>query len=146
LLDRAARRLDEPAWTGAHHTLGDELLRPSVIYGPAMAKLRAKVEVHAFAHVTGGGIPGNLARVLPGDCDARVERGTWEEPRIFAEVQRAGDVPQPEMVEVFNLGLGMLCVVRREDLFATLDTVHSTGHDAWSVGEIVAGHGYVHVG
>src|SRR5438045_2360398 len=68
LLDRADRRLDDPAWPGAHHTLGDELIRPSAIYAPAMRKLREKVPVHAFAHITGGGIPGNLQRVLPGDC------------------------------------------------------------------------------
>ena len=65
LLDRADRRLDDPAWPGAHHSLADELLRPSVIYAPAMLKLREHVPVHTFAHVTGGGIPGNLARVLP---------------------------------------------------------------------------------
>ena len=75
LLDRAGRRLDEPAWKGARHTLGDELLRPSVIYAPAMRQLRERVDVHAFAHVTGGGIPDNLARVLPGNCDAVVRRG-----------------------------------------------------------------------
>ena len=67
--------------------------------------------VHAFAHVTGGGIPGNLVRVLPDRCDAVVERGRWEEPRIFAEIQRAGDVADDEMEHVFNLGLGMLAVV-----------------------------------
>jgi phosphoribosylformylglycinamidine cyclo-ligase len=145
LLDRAGRRLDEPAWRGAHHTLGDELLRPSVIYAPAMRRLRDKVDVHAFAHVTGGGIPGNLARVLPGDCDAHVERRSWDEPRIFAEIRAAGNVPDAEMDHVFNLGLGMLAIVRRDDLFATLDLVRSTGHDAWPVGEIVEGRGHVTV-
>ncbi len=74
LLDRAGRRLDDPAWKGAHHSLGDELLRPSVIYAPAMRKLREHVDVHAFAHVTGGGIPDNLARVLPAHCDAALHR------------------------------------------------------------------------
>ena len=89
LIDRAGRDLDAPAWKGWHHSLGEELLRPSVIYAPAMAALRRKVEVHAFAHVTGGGIPGNLSRVLPHGVDGVVHRGVWEEPRIFAEVQAA---------------------------------------------------------
>ena len=111
LLDRAGRDLDGPAWPGAHHSLADELLTPSVIYAPAMLELARKVPVHAFAHVTGGGIPGNLARVLPDSCDAVVYRGRWEEPRIFAEVQRAGDVSDSEMEAVCNLGLGMLAVV-----------------------------------
>ena len=136
LLERAGRRLDDPAWKGAHHSLGDELLRPSVIYAPAMRKLRERVDVHAFAHVTGGGIPDNLARVLPAHCDAVLHRGTWDEPRIFAEIQAAGDVPDDEMAHVFNLGLGMLAVVAPEDRFDTLDAVRSAGHEAWLVGEV----------
>jgi phosphoribosylformylglycinamidine cyclo-ligase len=108
-----------------------------------MRRLREKVEVHAFAHVTGGGIPANLARVLPSRCDAHVERGRWDEPRVFAEIQAAGNVADSEMEHVFNLGLGMLVVVTGDDLFATLDHVRSAGHDAWAVGEIVEGRGRV---
>src|SRR5204862_6598061 len=77
LLDRAGMSLSEPAWPGAHHSLADELLEPSVIYAPAMLELARRVPVHAFAHVTGGGIPGNLVRVLPDRCDGVVWRGTW---------------------------------------------------------------------
>jgi phosphoribosylformylglycinamidine cyclo-ligase len=143
LLDRAGGHLDDPAWAGAHHSLGEELLRPSVIYAPVMRKLRERVRVHAFAHVTGGGIPGNLARVLPDHCDGVITRGTWDVPRIFTEIQHAGRVPDEEMEQVFNLGLGMLAVVTPEHLFATLDLVRSSGHDAWPVGEIVEGRGRV---
>jgi phosphoribosylformylglycinamidine cyclo-ligase len=143
LLDRAGRRLDDPAWTGAHHSLGDELLRPSVIYAPAARRLRDHVSVHAFAHITGGGIPANLARVIPPHCDARVTRGTWDEPRIFEEVQAAGNVSDDEMQHVFNLGLGMLAVVASEDRLDTLDVIRAAGHDAWLVGEIVEGRGRV---
>ncbi|HEY7104790.1 MAG TPA: phosphoribosylformylglycinamidine cyclo-ligase [Acidimicrobiia bacterium] len=145
LLERAGRRLADPAWRGAHHTLGDELLRPSAIYAPAMRKVRDRVPVHAFAHVTGGGIPANLARVLPAHCDAVVHRGTWDEPRVFAEVQRAGAVPDDEMERVFNLGLGMLAAVAAEDRLDTLDAIRSAGHDAWLVGEIVEGRGRVSI-
>ena len=112
LLERAGLRLDEPALAGRRHSLADELLdaeRRST--RPRCWSSRRHVEVHAFAHVTGGGIPGNLARVLPDRCDAVVERGRWEEPRIFAEIQRAGDVADDEMEHVFNLGVGMLAVV-----------------------------------
>jgi phosphoribosylformylglycinamidine cyclo-ligase len=143
LLDRDGRRLDAPAWAGARHSLADELLRPSVIYAPAMRKLRDKLDVHAFAHVTGGGIPANLARVLPPHCDAVVRRGSWDEPRIFSEIQAAGNVSNDEMEHVFNLGLGMLVVVDRDLAFATLDTLRSAGHGTWSVGEIVEGRGRV---
>ena len=65
LLDVGGRDLDAPAWKGSHHSLADELLRPSVIYAPAVVELCRTLEVHGIAHVTGGGIPGNLARVLP---------------------------------------------------------------------------------
>ncbi len=146
LLEVAQRSLDEPAWPGADRSLGDELLVPSVVYAPVMAELRARVDVHAFAHVTGGGIPGNLARVLPRECDAVVERGTWTEPRIFAEVQQASAVPDDEMARVFNLGLGMLAVVEPADAPAALAAIHGQGHDAWVVGEIRAGHGTVTLG
>lgn len=145
LLERRGRSLDDPAWDGAHHSLGEELLIPSVIYAPAMAELRRHTEVHAFAHITGGGIPGNLVRSLPDRCDGVVHRGTWDEPRVFAEIQAAGDVSDDEMEQVFNLGLGMLAVVPRGDAFRALDTVRAAGQDAWVVGEIVEGHGRAHV-
>jgi phosphoribosylformylglycinamidine cyclo-ligase len=143
LLEREGRHLDDAAWSGAHHTLGEELLRPSIIYAPAMRSLREQVGVHGFAHITGGGIPGNVVRILPSHCDAVVRRGTWDEPRIFAEVQRAGAVSDDEMEHVFNLGLGMVAVVAAGDRLDTLDAIRSAGHDAWLVGEIVEGRGRV---
>lgn len=142
LLDRAGRRLDEPAWAGADSTLGDELLRPSVIYAPVVAAVRRVVEVRALGHVTGGGIAGNLARVLPSGCDARVRRGSWPEPRIFAEVAAAGSVEPAEMERVFNLGLGMLAVVPgADDARRAVEVVESRGLGAWVVGEVTAGTG-----
>jgi phosphoribosylformylglycinamidine cyclo-ligase len=145
LLDRGARRLDDVAWPGAHNTLGDELIRPSVIYAPAMRKLRERVDVHAFAHVTGGGLPANIARVLPAHCDASLRRGTWEEPRIFAEIQAAGDVADGEMEHVFNLGIGMVAVVAAEDRFVALDAVRAAGQEATIVGEVSEGRGRVSI-
>ncbi len=143
LLDRGRRDLAGAAWPGAHHSLAAELLRPSAIYAPALLKLASEVSVHAFAHVTGGGIPGNLARVLPDRCDAVVKRGDWEEPRIFTEIQSAGAVPQKEMEHVFNLGLGMLAVVPANAALHAVDVIRAEKHDAWLVGEIVDGHGHV---
>jgi phosphoribosylformylglycinamidine cyclo-ligase len=141
--ERAGRSLDAPAWRGARHSLGAELLRPSVIYSPAIAQLRRHAEVHALCHVTGGGIPGNLARVLPDGCDGIVQRGRWDEPRVFTAIQTAGDVSDDEMEHVFNLGLGMLAVVAGSDVHPALDAVRSGGHEAWLVGAIEEGHGRV---
>jgi phosphoribosylformylglycinamidine cyclo-ligase len=145
LLDIAARPLDAPAWDGAPHSLADELLLPSVIYSPALVALCRAVDVHGMAHVTGGGIPGNLARVLPPGCDAVIRRGAGSVPPIFGEIQRLGDVDDAEMAKVFNLGLGMLAVVPAHDLFQALDLLRGRGHDAMQVGEIARGGGLVHV-
>jgi phosphoribosylformylglycinamidine cyclo-ligase len=143
LLDRAGRALDEPAWPGAETTLADELLRPSVIYAPTLAALRAEVPVHAFAHITGGGLPGNVNRVLPTDGDAHIARGRWPEPRIFAEVQRAGDVADAEMVSVFNLGVGMVAVLPASDAPRAVEVVDAAGLGAWVIGKIGPGSGRV---
>ncbi len=142
-IERAGRGLDEPAWRGARHTLGAELLRPSVIYAPALLALRRKVEVHGLCHVTGGGIPGNLARILPDDCDAVIERGAWETPRIFSIVQAAGAIGDDEMAHVFNLGIGMLAVVPAGAARRGVDALRAAGHQAWLVGEIRDGEGNV---
>lgn len=145
LFDRAGRDIHDAAWPGAHITLADVLLEPSVIYAPAMLELAHEVPVRAFAHITGGGLPGNVNRVLPDRCDAVVQRGTWDEPRVFSIIQEAGAVPDDEMAAVFNLGLGMIAVVAPDAAEAAVDTVRSAGHDAWIVGDVVDGHGRVHV-
>ena len=145
LLDRAGRALHEPAFDGAHHDLAEELLRPSVIYAPAVLALQRVVEVRAAAHVTGGGIPGNLSRVLPDRCDAVVDRNTWEPPRVFGEIQRLGDIDDEEMARVFNLGIGMIVVVAPDDLYRSLDVLRSNGHIAHEIGTISDGNGRVHL-
>jgi phosphoribosylformylglycinamidine cyclo-ligase len=146
LLENAGRELHEPAWSGAPHTLADELLVPSVVYAPAIAALLRHVDVRAVAHVTGGGLPGNLARVLPDGADAQLDPGTWEAPRIFGEIQRLGEVSDDEMRKVFNLGIGMVVVVAADEVHRTLDLLRTEGHRAVQIGEIVSGHGQVRFG
>jgi phosphoribosylformylglycinamidine cyclo-ligase len=141
LVEPGDRRLDDPAWPGADVTLGEELLRPSVIYSPALRRLAGDVEVHAFAHVTGGGIPGNLSRVLPRGLGAEIRRGSWPEPPIFAVVADAGGVADEEMIRVFNLGLGMLIVVPDGEVSRALASLAAAGHDAYEVGRIIDGAG-----
>jgi phosphoribosylformylglycinamidine cyclo-ligase len=143
LLERGGRSLDDPAFDGAHHTLGEELLSPSVIYAPAVRSLLGAVDVRAVAHITGGGIPGNLTRMLPASCDAVVERRSWESPRIFTEIQRLGAIDDDEMAKVFNLGIGMVVVVPRRDAFKALDLLRRQGHRAVEIGEVVEGRGEV---
>ncbi len=143
LLEVAGLPLDGPAYEGAPHSLADELLVPSVIYAPAVSALLRAVDVRAVAHITGGGIPGNLVRVLPRHVDAVVERRSWEMPRIFLEIQRHGTISDEEMAKVFNLGIGMIVVVPAEDAHRALDVLRASGQRAVEVGRIERGQGQV---
>ncbi|HVF75882.1 MAG TPA: phosphoribosylformylglycinamidine cyclo-ligase [Acidimicrobiales bacterium] len=145
LFDVARRKLDDAAWAGSHRTIADELLEPSVIYAPAIGALLREVDVHGVAHITGGGIPGNVSRMLPDNRDAVVSRSQWEPPRIFSEIQRLGGISDDEMARVFNLGLGMVIAVPPVDVFRAIDVLRERGHYAVRVGEITRGRGTVHV-
>jgi phosphoribosylformylglycinamidine cyclo-ligase len=100
--------------------------------------------VHGIAHITGGGLPGNVPRVLAEDVDAVFERDRWPVPRIFAEVQEAGGVDDDEMARVFNLGLGMVLVLPRRVVDLTLAGLAAAGQEAVVVGELVPGRRRVH--
>lgn len=147
LLERAGRALEGPAWDGAGDwTLADELLRPSVIYAPAiLALLDAGVDIHAVAHITGGGLPGNVPRVLAPDVDAVFERGSWPVPRIFSEIQRAGEVADSEMLRVFNLGLGMVVAVPADAVDAATGVLSAAGHPPLVVGGLRVGNRCVQI-
>ncbi len=139
----ADRSLHDAAYPGAHHSLADELLEPSVIYAPAVSALLGTVDVRGLAHITGGGIPAKLGRVLPPELDAVVRLGTWAQPPVFAEIQRLGGVSDEEMRRVFNLGIGMIAVVGPETAFRAIDCLREKGHRAVTVGEVVPGSGQV---
>ena len=144
--DLAARPLDAPAWEGASTTVADELLTPSVIYAPAVLEAVREAEVHAIAHITGGGIPGNLNRVLTPDTDAVVDRASWQTPPIFGELQRLGHVADDEMAKVFNMGVGMIMAVPPSSRGAVLSVLTEHGHEPAVIGQIVEhGTGLVHL-
>jgi phosphoribosylformylglycinamidine cyclo-ligase len=145
LLEVAGRPLDGPAWDGASASLADELLRPSVIYTPAVLAVLRAVEVHAVAHITGGGLPGNLPRVLAPDVDAVVRRDRWRTPRIFDEVQAAGQVTDDEMARVFNLGVGMVLALPTDEVSEAVEVLAGFGHEPVVIGELVPGNCTVHV-
>jgi phosphoribosylformylglycinamidine cyclo-ligase len=141
LLDRAGRSLDDPAWAGASHTVADELLRPSVVYAPAVLEVRRRLgpALRACAHVTGGGIVGNLPRALPADLGAVLDRSSWDEPRVFAEIQRLGAVEEAEMDRVFNRGVGMALVVDPAAVGEVLEVLASAERPSSLIGSVVAG-------
>jgi phosphoribosylformylglycinamidine cyclo-ligase len=141
LLESAGRDLAGPAWAGASTTLADELLLPSVIYAPAIVALLHNVDVHAVAHITGGGLPGNLPRALPDNCHPVLDRSRWAVPPIFSEIQRAGGISDAEMARVFNLGLGMVIAVDHGSVATAVEAVGPFGHSAVVVGTVVEGAG-----
>jgi phosphoribosylformylglycinamidine cyclo-ligase len=128
---------------GVNHTLGEELLTPTRIYAQDCLNLIAECEVHAFAHVTGGGIPGNLNRVMPDTMDAIVDRSTWRPQPIFDLVQSKGRIEVAEMEATFNMGVGMFAVVAASDADRAMAVLTARGVEAWSVGEVIEGEGNV---
>jgi phosphoribosylformylglycinamidine cyclo-ligase len=128
---------------GRQRTLGEELLTPTKIYAQDCLKLIAEAEVRSLAHVTGGGIPGNLVRVLPEHVDAVVNRSTWKPQPIFDLIQSKGRIEDPEMEATFNMGVGMFAIVSAEDADRALATLTGRGVDAWQAGEIIEGSGNV---
>jgi phosphoribosylformylglycinamidine cyclo-ligase len=124
-------------------TLGQELLTPTRIYAKDCLDLLVEADVRALAHITGGGITGNLVRVLPEHVNAVVDRATWGPQPIFDLVQRKGRIEQSEMDTTFNMGVGMMAVVAADDSDRSLAFLRNRGIDAWVAGEIVDGTGQV---
>ncbi len=140
ILARAGMELDaEPPELG--RPLGEELSTPSRIYAPDCLALARSSAVHAFAHITGGGIAANLARVLPTGVDAVIDRNTWCPPPIFGLLADRGGVPGAEMERVFNLGVGMAAVVAADDAGHALALLAERDVPAWAAGQIVPGSG-----
>jgi phosphoribosylformylglycinamidine cyclo-ligase len=116
--------------------LARDLLVPTRIYVKDCLALRDEVDVHAFAHITGGGLPGNLPRVLPQETRAVLRKGSWPVPEIFARIQKAGNVADDEMLRTFNMGVGMCAVVSRGDVQPALALLKSRGLEAFEIGII----------
>jgi phosphoribosylformylglycinamidine cyclo-ligase len=124
---------------GTGRTVVEELLEPTRIYVAAVAKLLESVDVHAMAHVTGGGITGNLPRVLPEGMRARIERRAWRVPPVFATLARVGRVDDTEMFRTFNMGIGYVVVVEASATDAASTVLRAAGETVYVLGEIVAG-------
>ncbi|HKS46237.1 MAG TPA: phosphoribosylformylglycinamidine cyclo-ligase [Amycolatopsis sp.] len=117
-------------------TLGEELLEPTRIYAKDCLALAAEAEVRTFAHVTGGGLAANLARVMPRGLRAELDRGTWTPAPVFALIAHRGKVEAAEMEKTFNLGVGMVAVVGAEDADRALAVLTARHVPAWMIGEV----------
>jgi len=122
-------------------SLGEELLEPTRIYSRDCLELARAADVHAYAHITGGGVESNLARSLPGHLDAVLDRSSWTPPAIFEVLAGHGRIAQPDLDRTFNLGVGMAAVVAAEAADEAIAFLTARGLPAWVLGEIVSGTG-----
>jgi phosphoribosylformylglycinamidine cyclo-ligase len=132
------------------NTIGDELLKVHVSYGPLIQELLKKFNraanppaIKGLAHITGGGFVDNIPRVLPRKCDVIIRRGSWDVLPIFKIIQSKGGVPEKELYQVFNMGIGMTMMVAAATAPAILKYIQSKNQQAWIIGEVTSGRGRV---
>jgi phosphoribosylformylglycinamidine cyclo-ligase len=138
------------------NTIGDELLKVHVSYGPLVQKLLKKFNIEhrtsniehpikAFAHITGGGFVDNIPRVLPKTCDVVIRKGSWDMLPIFKMIEARSGVPDAELYQVFNMGIGMVSIVAADRADTVLKFIRAQKHRAWLIGEVVKGNGEARV-
>ena len=117
------------------------MLVPTRIYVRATRALLAAADVRGLAHITGGGLPGNLPRVFPEGLGARLDAGSWEIPELFRRIECEGPVSRLEMLDTFNMGVGLCVIVPAGQAAVALATLEGAGEHAWRLGEVTAGEG-----
>jgi phosphoribosylformylglycinamidine cyclo-ligase len=138
------------------NTIGAELLKVHVSYGPLVQKLlkrfniqhstfNTQLPIKAFAHITGGGFVDNIPRVLPKSCDVVIRKGSWDMLPIFKMIEVKSGVPDAELYQVFNMGIGMVSIVSADKADAVLKFIRAQKHKAWLIGEVVKGRGEARV-
>lgn len=128
------RTLDE---TG--ETIAETLLKPHKSYLPALDGLLESGKIKGLAHITGGGLPENLPRILPGNVSAEIKRGTWDELPIFGTMQKLGNVEDNEMFRTFNMGVGMTIICAKSDVQKIKSHVENLGEKCFEIGQVVEG-------
>ena len=144
VFDRLGLSIDDPIPDiEPQRTAGEWLLDVHKTYLPAIRPLLGRPELHALAHITGGGLTDNVPRSLPDGCRAVVDTGSWRVPEPFRAIERYGGVTRTEMLRVFNMGVGMVLVVDREGLEIVLAALKDGGEEPFVLGEVVPGDGGV---
>jgi phosphoribosylformylglycinamidine cyclo-ligase len=136
VLEVSAASLDDSC---GDSKLGDALLAPTRIYVKPLLALLEKCPVHALAHITGGGLPENLPRVLPTGTVAEIDTASWQRPAVFDWLQQAGNIADAELYRTFNCGVGMVVVVPADAAEAAIAELATAGEQASVIGQIVAG-------
>ena len=122
-----------PALSGS---VGEALLRPTLIYVKLVKALLAGSRLHGLAHITGGGLTGNVPRIIPDQWQAVIDRNTWEPPSLFSVLQQAGGVDQEEMFRVFNMGVGLVVVCPPEESSRIIGIIQEQGMRGWVIGDV----------
>ncbi len=140
------RRLIEVTGTNAETMLGgarlfDLLMAPTRIYVKSLLRLAAAVDVHGYAHITGGGLTDNVPRVLPSGFGARLDAGSWRRDPVWDWIRASGRISDAEMHRTFNCGIGMIAVVARSEADAAMEMLRAAGEQASVIGEVVTGAG-----
>ncbi|WP_062197173.1 phosphoribosylformylglycinamidine cyclo-ligase [Massilibacterium senegalense] len=133
-------------YEGFDQSLGEVLLTPTRIYVKALLEAMKKHTIHGLAHITGGGFYENIPRMLPEGFGAEVEKGTWNVPHIFRFIQEKGNIPEDELYNVFNMGIGMICAVPKEEVEPLMNLFHELGETPAVIGKVVKGEGIKMVG
>ena len=133
------------AFPGAEGSVSDVLLRPHRSYLPILERSLEAGRVRALAHITGGGIPGNVDRVIGSGLDAVVRTDRWPRPHEFGVIARESGADEAELFSTFNMGVGMVAIVREEEVGRVLDEIRGARCEAFVCGELVAGSGRVHL-
>ena len=130
--------LDE-IFPGDYRSTAEVLLEPSVVYAPSVVDTVARTTVHGLAHITGGGLPGNVVRILPEGTRAMIDESRWDVPNVFRVLQRLGDIADDEMFRVFNMGIGFVIVLPEDAADRAIERLESHGHQAAVIGRVVPG-------
>jgi phosphoribosylformylglycinamidine cyclo-ligase len=134
------RKMDVAAYVPQFGTtLAEELLKPTRIYVKALDALRGRVEVKGIAHITGGGIPGNLPRVLPAGVGASIKKGSWPVPPVFGLIGEMGNVPPQDMARTFNMGVGCIMIVPETSSDNAVSLLRAAGFDSSIIGSVTHG-------
>lgn len=128
-------------YPGLQRPLGEELLCPTKIYAKLIAAMQERFHLKGISHITGGGFYENLPRMLPAGMGVTIQKGAWEVPSIFTFLQTHGQIPEQNMFEVFNMGIGMALVVDQADVDQILEFARELGEKAFVIGETVANEG-----
>ena len=121
--------------------LGELLLEPTKIYVSAICSILDNVDIHGIANITGGGFYENMPRCLSDNLGISIEKGSWKVPEIFNFLMEQGNVEEMEMYNVFNMGIGMIVIVDKNDVDVTIDLLHNNGDECYVIGEVISGSG-----